>query len=71
MKNLATLLSVVGGFGTFTVTHDITNYTRAVVFERVGKTTNIAIRFSIVSISLGGADTTRYGIQSTVNGMFL
>ncbi|XP_069680900.1 catalase-like isoform X1 [Periplaneta americana] len=48
-----------GGFGTFTVTHDITNYTRAVVFERVGKTTNIAIRFSIVSISLGGADTTR------------
>lgn len=37
-----------GAFGYFEVTHDITRYCRAKVFEHVGKTTPIAVRFSTV-----------------------
>lgn len=33
-----------GAFGTFVVTHDITQYTAASVFEYVGKKTPIAVR---------------------------
>ncbi|CAF94333.1 unnamed protein product, partial [Tetraodon nigroviridis] len=38
-----------GAFGYFEVTHDITRYCKAKVFEHVGKTTPIAVRFSTVS----------------------
>ncbi|KAJ9590251.1 hypothetical protein L9F63_016638, partial [Diploptera punctata] len=48
-----------GAFGYFEVTNDITKYTKASVFAKVGKRTRIAVRFSVVSISKGGADTTR------------
>ena len=48
-----------GAFGYFKVTHDITEYTKAIVFSEVGKITQIAVRFSVVSPNLGGADTTR------------
>src|SRR5690606_536973 len=37
-----------GAYGTFTVTHDITRYTRAKIFSAVGKQTQLAIRFSTV-----------------------
>uniref|UniRef100_A0A3Q2W338 Catalase n=1 Tax=Haplochromis burtoni TaxID=8153 RepID=A0A3Q2W338_HAPBU len=37
-----------GAFGYFEVTHDITRYCKAKVFEHVGKTTPIAVRFSTV-----------------------
>ena len=37
-----------GAFGYFEVTHDITKYCKAKVFERVGKRTPIAVRFSTV-----------------------
>ncbi|MDR3271079.1 MAG: catalase, partial [Peptococcaceae bacterium] len=35
-----------GAFGTFTVTHDITQYTKAKIFSAIGKQTDIFIRFS-------------------------
>ncbi|KFP74867.1 Catalase, partial [Apaloderma vittatum] len=48
-----------GAFGYFEVTHDITQYCRAKVFESVGKRTPIAIRFSTVAGESGSADTVR------------
>ncbi len=33
-------------FGTFTVTHDITRYTKAQLFSEVGKQTQVLLRFS-------------------------
>src|ERR1700733_512045 len=38
-----------GAFGTLTVTHDITKYTKAAVFSRVGKKTDALLRFSTVA----------------------
>src|SRR5690554_5773374 len=37
-----------GAFGTFTVTHDITKYTKAKIFSEVGKKTPMFARFSTV-----------------------
>lgn len=48
-----------GAFGTFTVTHDITKYTRAKVFGQVGKKTRVFLRFSTVGGEKGSADTER------------
>ncbi|RXG59650.1 Catalase, partial [Armadillidium vulgare] len=48
-----------GAFGDFEVTHDITKYTKAKLFEKVGKKTPIAIRFSTVGGESGSADTAR------------
>ncbi|XP_026706610.1 catalase isoform X1 [Athene cunicularia] len=48
-----------GAFGYFEVTHDITQYCKAKVFEHVGKRTPIAIRFSTVAGESGSADTVR------------
>uniref|UniRef100_A0A667XKP6 Catalase n=1 Tax=Myripristis murdjan TaxID=586833 RepID=A0A667XKP6_9TELE len=48
-----------GAFGYFEVTHDITRFCKAKVFEHVGKTTPIAIRFSTVAGESGSADTVR------------
>ncbi|XP_076120452.1 catalase [Alosa pseudoharengus] len=48
-----------GAFGYFEVTHDISRYCKANVFEHVGKTTPIAIRFSTVAGESGSADTVR------------
>ena len=38
-----------GAYGTFTVTHDITGYTRARLFSDVGKQTPLITRFSTVA----------------------
>ncbi len=46
-------------FGTFTVTHDITRYTRARVFSEVGKQTPVLLRFSTVGGEKGSADAER------------
>ncbi|MFO8068232.1 MAG: catalase, partial [Bacteroidales bacterium] len=35
-----------GAFGTFTVTNDITKYTKANIFSKVGKKTELFVRFS-------------------------
>ncbi len=48
-----------GAFGTFTVTHDITKYTRARVFSEVGKKTDLFVRFSTVAGERGAADAER------------
>jgi catalase len=46
-------------YGTFTVTHDISRYTRARVFEAVGKETPVFLRFSTVAGERGAADAER------------
>jgi catalase len=48
-----------GAYGSFTVTHDITRYTKAKLFERIGKTTETFVRFSTVGGERGSADTER------------
>ncbi|MEJ5208181.1 catalase [Denitratimonas sp. CY0512] len=48
-----------GAFGTFTVTHDITRYTRAKIFESVGKKTEMFARFTTVAGERGAADAER------------
>jgi catalase len=48
-----------GAFGTFTVTHDITQYTRAAIFSQVGKQTECFVRFSTVAGERGAADAER------------
>ena len=48
-----------GAFGYFEVTHDITRYCKAKVFEKIGKRTPLAVRFSTVGGELGSADTVR------------
>ena len=48
-----------GAFGTFTVTHDITKYTKAKIFSEVGKKTEMFVRFSTVAGERGAADAER------------
>lgn len=49
-----------GAFGYFEVTHDaITQHCKAKLFERVGKRTPVAVRFSTVGGESGSADTVR------------
>ena len=48
-----------GAFGSFTVTHDITKYTRAKIFSAVGKKTDLFLRFSTVAGERGAADAER------------
>lgn len=46
-------------FGTFTVTNDITKYTKAKLFSEIGKKTDTLLRFSTVGGEKGSADTER------------
>jgi catalase len=48
-----------GAYGTFTVTHDISKYTRAALFSEVGKKTDVFLRFSTVAGERGAADAER------------
>lgn len=48
-----------GAFGSFTVTHDVTKYTCASVFSKVGKKTDVFARFSTVAGERGAADAER------------
>ncbi len=48
-----------GAYGTFTVTHDISRYTRAKIFSEVGKKTELFTRFSTVAGERGAADAER------------
>ena len=48
-----------GALGTFTVTNDITRYTRAKLFDKVGKQTPMLGRFSLVAGEAGAADAER------------
>jgi catalase len=46
-------------YGSFTVTRDITRYTRARLFSEVGKKTDLFVRFSTVAGERGAADAER------------
>ena len=48
-----------GAYGTFTVTQDITKYTKAKIFSQVGKKTEMFVRFSTVAGERGAADAER------------
>ena len=48
-----------GAYGTFTVTHDISQYSKAKLFSEVGKKTDLFVRFSTVAGERGAADAER------------
>jgi catalase len=48
-----------GAYGTFTVTNDITRYTKAAIFAAVGRKTECFARFSTVAGERGAADAER------------
>ena len=48
-----------GAYGTFTVTGDITQYTKAKIFSQVDKKTEVFVRFSTVAGERGPADAER------------
>jgi catalase len=48
-----------GAHGTFTVTNDVTRYTKAKIFSQVGKQTPLLARFSTVAGERGAADAER------------
>lgn len=48
-----------GAFGTFTTTHNVTEYTCASLFSQVGKKTDVFVRFSTVAGERGAADAER------------
>lgn len=48
-----------GAWGEFTVTHDITKYTKAKIFSEVGKKTKVFSRMSTVAGERGAADAER------------
>ncbi|WP_407179896.1 catalase [Bradyrhizobium sp. STM 3562] len=48
-----------GAYGSFTVTHDISRYTKAKIFSQVGKKTPMFARFSTVAGERGAADAER------------
>lgn len=48
-----------GAYGKFTVTHDITQYTKAKIFSEIGKETDMFARFSTVAGERGAADAER------------
>lgn len=48
-----------GAYGTLTITHDITKYSKASVFAKIGKKTECFLRFSTVAGERGAADAER------------
>lgn len=48
-----------GAYGTFTLTHDISQYTKAKLFNGIGKKTEMFVRFSTVAGERGAADAER------------
>uniref|UniRef100_UPI001C2FF2A8 catalase n=1 Tax=Streptomyces sp. GbtcB6 TaxID=2824751 RepID=UPI001C2FF2A8 len=48
-----------GAFGTFRVTHDISHYTKAAIFGKVGNECEMVARFSTVAGERGAADAER------------
>src|SRR6202166_3485569 len=48
-----------GAYGTFTVTHDISRYTKAKIFSKIGKQTPMFARISTVAGERGAADAER------------
>ncbi len=59
-----------GAHGTFTVTHDITRHTKAKIFSKVGKKTEIFAQFSTVAGERGAADAERDSSMRVVDGNY-
>ena len=57
-----------GAFGTFTVTHDITQYSCAKIFSEIGKQTPMFARFTTVAGERGAADDVYAGIGLQYTG---
>ena len=57
-----------GAFGKFTVTNDITKYTRAKIFSKVGKETEAFVRFSTVAGERGAADRRCFPVAQSAAG---
>lgn len=49
-----------GAFGKFTVTDDISKYTKAKIYSEIGKETEVFVRFSTVAGERGAADSERH-----------
>ncbi|NEV03204.1 catalase, partial [Bradyrhizobium sp. UFLA 03-164] len=49
LMTMVTWCNASGAPGTFTVTHDITRYTKASIFSAIGKQTPMFARFSTVA----------------------
>ncbi len=49
----------VGAYGSLTITHDITKYSKAKIFAAIGKKTEVLARFSTVAGERGAADAER------------
>src|SRR5258708_32368868 len=45
-----------GAYGTFTTTHDITKYTKAPIFSKIGNQTTMCARFSTVPVERGAPE---------------
>lgn len=50
-----------GAYGTFTVTHDISRYSKASIFAQVGKQSEVFVRFSTVVGERGTGNGRRAG----------
>jgi catalase len=48
-----------GAYGTLTITNDITKYSKAKIFDTIGKKTDVLMRFSTVAGERGAADAER------------
>jgi catalase len=48
-----------GAYGTLKITHDMTQYTCAKLFSKIGNTCEALVRFSTVAGEAGSADTAR------------
>jgi catalase len=48
-----------GAYGVFTITHDITKFTKAKIFSKIRKKTEMFVRFSTVAGERGAADAER------------
>lgn len=48
-----------GAYGTFTVTHDISQFSKSKLFSKIGNSCRVFVRFSSVNSEKGSADTTR------------
>jgi catalase len=57
-----------GAYGTFTVTNDITKYTNAKLFSKVGKKTDIVIRMSGIFTEQG--DPGKLNIKHSLNNRY-
>lgn len=64
---------VLGAFGYFEVTHDITKYCKAAVFSKIGKKTPIGVRFSTVgkNIIINVSPDFRNTSKSDCNSVYL